>query len=217
MMKDSIRDIWIRMDCPSTFSILDVGCNEGNLTAEMLRLAKEQLPGVACSAVGIDLDEVLIERAKEKFKDECDMNFCVVDCMRPGAVDECLQSLQVVSFSLVCAFSITMWIHMNHSDEGLLFFLKMLYQVCAGAVLVEPQKWKSYRNAMQRCRRRGIQVLPHYQDLAITDVEGECTRMYVEECGMKLGWTATSEGWGRELLLFCKHSSRTTGSEKISS
>ena len=47
-------------------------------------------------------------------------------------------------FSMTCAFSITMWIHLNHGDDGLERFVLLAATLTAagGAFLVEPQRYK---------------------------------------------------------------------------
>lgn len=204
IFEGSILAMWKSLSCPDVFSVLDVGCNEGNLTIEMLRICREQLPStVSVVAVGIDIDRELIERAKSKNSDP-NLQFYTVNCMDPSDLlcfnNECGKT----EFSIVCAFSITMWIHMNFGDDGLLEFLSFLGSYSANAVIIEPQKWKSYRNAMQRCRRRKIKELPYYTNIAIRNVEDESVRVLSENYGMKLVCRNECKEWGRELLILCK-------------
>jgi hypothetical protein len=44
-------------------------------------------------------------------------------------------------FSLVLVLSLTMWIHINHGDDGLVAFLERITQV-ADHIILEPQPWK---------------------------------------------------------------------------
>ena len=204
ILEGVVVKIWRALDCPDTFTILDIGCNEGNLTAEMLRLVQQQLPEtVTVVAVGIDIDDALIERARLKYADTT-MKFYTVNCMVPAEVTSFINSISIPTFSIVCAYSITMWIHMNFGDTGLNDFLVLLGTLSANAVIVEPQKWKSYRNAMQRCRRLKIAELPYYQSLKIHSVEEECVRVLSETFAMKEMQRIQCTEWGRELLILCK-------------
>uniref|UniRef100_A0A8D8QSC4 RNA methyltransferase n=1 Tax=Cacopsylla melanoneura TaxID=428564 RepID=A0A8D8QSC4_9HEMI len=52
-------------------------------------------------------------------------------------------------FDIVFCFSVTMWIHLNHGDQGLLDFLEKISSLGKYLVL-ENQLWKCYRNAQRR-------------------------------------------------------------------
>ena len=43
-------------------------------------------------------------------------------------------------------FSVTMWIHLHHGDEGLERFLRLVSEV-GEFILLEPQPWKCYQTA----------------------------------------------------------------------
>jgi SAM-dependent methyltransferase len=204
MFEGSMLKMWQSMNCPDVFSILDVGCNEGNLTAEILRIAREQLPeSVVVIAVGIDIDEDLINRAKTKYGDT-GMQFFSVNCMESAEYASFIHAVNIETFSVVCAFSITMWIHMNFGDAGLMDFLTILGSTSANSIIVEPQKWISYRKAIQRCRRLKIPELPYYKNITIRNIEEACVKLYHENFAMKLVCRNQCEEWGRELLIFCK-------------
>jgi SAM-dependent methyltransferase len=201
IFQGTFERIWNNLGQPKTFSILDIGCNEGDLTVELLAMAKLELPHVECVALGIDLDETLIIRAREKYKAIQNINFAQIDCMAPNSIKSIGNILSRDAYSLVSAFSITMWIHMNHGDIGLLNFLRLLSSLSLCSVLVEPQKWISYRKAMQRCRRLGLPELPYYQNLKIRSIEEECIRFY-KEIGSEMVWRVPCTEWGREIMLF---------------
>jgi SAM-dependent methyltransferase len=197
--------IWNRLKCPQHFYLLDIGCNEGNLTIEMLQLAKQQLPSsVHCLIIGIDIDPQLISKAQEKYSMITDAIFITGDFLRPHVLSELMASHQIDKFSLVSAFSITMWVHMNHGDDGLNSFFQFMSDITESGLLIEPQKWISYRKAIQRCRRMKIAVLPHYQDLVIRDIESYAQEYFLKNHQMELGWRISCEAWGREALLFLK-------------
>jgi SAM-dependent methyltransferase len=203
--------LWNDLHCPDELYFLDIGCNEGNLTIEILKIVKEQLPiHVHCVILGIDIDEKLIQKAQEKYSHIEDAIFVAADCLIPNVVLDIMKNHQISKFALVTAFSITMWIHMNHGDVGLQRFLQLMYEITSYGILIEPQKWISYRKAMQRCRRMKILELPHYQDLQIHDIETFIEQFYTTTYEMQLSWRTPCEEWGREALFFIQSNRGTT-------
>jgi 2-polyprenyl-3-methyl-5-hydroxy-6-metoxy-1,4-benzoquinol methylase len=113
------------------FAILDVGCNEGNLSYAVLEKAKGELPeNVHCSVTGIDLDAELINRANHRYANtnmnsEININSSSSSSSTGGvrfeAIDVMAEAdrarLQDITsalrhgngFQLICLFSITMW------------------------------------------------------------------------------------------------------------
>jgi SAM-dependent methyltransferase len=198
-------DIWEHTGQPLVLYLLDVGCNEGDLTFQVLIEAQQQLlkQDVVVKAVGIDLDDELIERAKEKYKDNTHLLFATVNIMEPDSLQNFMTQHTISSFSLVSCFSITMWIHMNHGDAGLTQFLNIVGRVSNCSVLLEPQLWKSYRKANERCRRRGIPELPYFKTLKIKDIKATCIDLYTNSFGMTLQQrNDETPGWNRPLILF---------------
>jgi len=95
------------------FLILDVGCNEGDLTFELFQMITK-VDEKRTVILGIDLDQVLIERAIRKNQQKENIQFQVLNVME----EDVMQRLQdfllqygKVKFDLVMCFSITMWIH----------------------------------------------------------------------------------------------------------
>lgn len=122
--------LWRLQGEPETFSILDVGCNEGNLTIELYHKAVSELPShVCCLVLGIDMDDILIDRAIKKAESIDNVSFCTVNIMneeeRTGVwlVRDFCKKNELKGFSFISLFSITMWIHLNHGDIGLEKFL----------------------------------------------------------------------------------------------
>lgn len=206
LLNNTFYNLWESLSKPSTFYLLDIGCNEGNLTIELYNLIKLQLPSyIQCMIIGIDLDNNLINKAKEKYSSfSNEIIFLTLDCMIPHAIENIMKEHNIIKFSLVTAFSITMWIHMNHGDNGLIYFFNLMFDITNGGILIEPQKWISYRKAIQRCRRMKISELPHYQDITIRDIEAYAEEYYQLNQNMKLLWRVPCEEWGREALLFIK-------------
>lgn len=121
--------------------------------------------------LGIDIDETLIARAIEKNKYKENISYMCLNIMEPSAMEfltqyiareknkeetqrynESVPSTKTTKFNIVFCFSVTMWIHLNHGDQGLLEFLEKI--VSLGEYLVlENQLWKCYRNAQRRMVR----------------------------------------------------------------
>lgn len=195
-------DIWNYLSNPEKVYILDIGSNEGDLTHELLSIAQRQLPHtVKVVAVGVELDDTLVKRAKAKYGENDNLVFEKLNIMK-----DCLSAVMnkhgIPQFSLVTCFSTTMWIHMNYGDDGLTRFLLMMGSLSDCSVLVEPQLWKSYRKAMERCRRRGITELPYYKNLKIKDIKKICINIYTHSFGMTLQKSSVTPHWNRPLLLF---------------
>jgi SAM-dependent methyltransferase len=207
--------LWQSLGKPSSFLILDVGCNEGDLTVEIHRRARNEIPSsVSCLTLGIDVDPVLIERANKKFPGDhvffLEAKFLDDDegvpTVRRFLQEKCGDS---EAFSFVSLFSITMWVHLNHGDDGVVKFIKAATDLTAGSILIEPQPWKCYRSAARRCRKLGIAPHAHYQDLEIRDIDAEaCKLMRLPDYGMKSFWPLGTETWGRSLLVFHRGDSR---------
>jgi SAM-dependent methyltransferase len=122
--------LWKLQGEPETFSILDVGCNEGNLTIELYERAVSELPShVCCRVLGVDLDDILIGRAIKKAESMESVSFCTVDIMKEdqgsgvSVIRDFCEKNIFTGFSFISLFSITMWIHLNHGDIGLEKFL----------------------------------------------------------------------------------------------
>eukprot|EP01032_Pedospumella_encystans_P027092 gene27092-30625_t len=160
---------------------------------DVLEQAQKELPShVTCTLLGIDLDSSLIDLAVAKYVSQDNTTpiaFAPVNFMDSEAskafLDKYLIDLsatlnkEVVGFSMVCLFSITMWIHLNFGDDGLVDFLARSADLLTplGSLVVEPQPWKCYKAADKRCRKLGITRPLHFSALQIRDIEREITGM----------------------------------------
>jgi SAM-dependent methyltransferase len=189
---DMLFKLWEGQGRPEVFRVLDIGCNEGNLTVDILEEAKRQLPaGVSCVALGVDIDANLIDLANAKYASNSTkdtVTFKALDFMDTTATEEYIKeyatSQEVAhggkfsGFDVVCLFSITMWIHLNHGDSGLLDCLERSATLVSpnGSLVVEPQPWKCYKAADKRCRKLGITRPLHYSELQIRDIENDMVK-----------------------------------------
>jgi hypothetical protein len=82
-----------------------------------------------CGMLGVDVDQELIRRGNEKAKSRglgASVKFEVVDLSSPSddTLQRYLEAAGITRFSCIFCFSMTMWIHLNHGDDGLKQFLK---------------------------------------------------------------------------------------------
>jgi SAM-dependent methyltransferase len=147
-MKEILEHICKHAPSPAEqFQYCDLGCNEGDLTLEM----SHALPSPV-HFVGIDIDPVLVERAKKK--DQGKMN--VTGEFHVGDICKDLDKLiKDNSMDLISLLSTTMWIHVHAGDDGLKAVLKQICQKTKRFLLIEPQPSKCYRKAMTRLRKIG--------------------------------------------------------------
>jgi len=159
--------------------------------------------------LGVDIDSLLIERAIDNNISKDDITFKTLDLMSDSAkVTEDLRTFlggqNKVRFDLICVFSVTMWIHLNHGDEGLRTFINMLCRYCR-FLLLEPQPWKCYQTAARRMRKLGQKEFEKMKDLEIRGpgVEEAIVKL-CEEQGMIVEVEFGETKWNRKILLL-KH------------
>ena len=160
--------------------------------------------------LGVDIDSLLIKRAIENNVAKEDITFKTLDLMSDeNEVTDTLRSFLSPydrnRFDLICVFSVTMWIHLNHGDQGLKTFIKFL---CRNSkfLLLEPQPWRCYQTAARRMRKLGQKEFEQMKDLEIRgpEVEKSIIEMCQEE-GMVVEVEFGESKWNRKLLLL-KHS-----------
>lgn len=157
------------------------------------------------SLIGVDLDPILIERARESNPRPDRLTFECLDFLS----DDCgetlmrhLAQLHKTRFDVVFCFSITMWIHLNHGDEGLEEFLRKACDL-SEMVVIEPQPWKCYRNASRRLRRVKSEDFPLLKELKYSGnptqhIEDILTRL----CDFQKVTITACNDWGRTLLIY---------------
>ncbi|KAM9319877.1 RNA 5'-monophosphate methyltransferase [Gastrophryne carolinensis] len=187
---------------------LDVGCNTGDLSIGLYKHLIQQSSGLAREDVHFlccDIDGNLITRAKLGNLHSDSIHFSVMDIMDASSADilqDFLSKFGRCSFDIGFCMSITMWIHLNHGDRGLVEFLKRLTMWC-DYLLVEPQPWKCYRSAARRLRKLGRQDFDHFHTLAIRgDMTEQIINILTTQCGSQLVHRFGNTTWDRSLLLF---------------
>ena len=163
--------------------------------------------------LAIDVDDKLIEVAKAKMEEDegsgCakeNISFVALDVMKLNEADNTfktyLERLSKTRFDIIFCFSVTMWIHLNHGDQGLKQFLQSTKKWCNYLVL-EPQPWKCYRTASRRMRKANKPDFAHLEK-----IESKCEKLYpfiLEECekvGFKNVANFGETGWKRQIMLF---------------
>ncbi|XP_066142126.1 probable RNA methyltransferase CG11342 [Euwallacea fornicatus] len=197
-------NIWDIVGQGTKYCALDVGCNAGDLTIALYDFLNQNESSKKCNILGIDIDSTLIQRANEKNHSD-NIVFKCIDIMADQApndiIKEFLKSKKKTVFNIVFCFSITMWIHLNHGDEGLRRFLKKITYI-SNFLIIEPQPWKCYKTAVKRFKL-GKSEFPKFQELKIRQkVEEEIENFIVEECDFDKVEESCRTEWGRKLLFF---------------
>lgn len=216
---DVIRNAWNNIGRPTTFHMLDVGCNEGNLSLQVYHQVNEILTsyGVKCTMFGIDIDDELIDRANAKAKDqllESNVHFQAINIMDTDCdkIESHMRNHQCERFHLVTAFSVTMWIHLNYDDIGLRTFLRRISSI-SNVVIIEPQNWKSYKNAVKRSRKLELDKPKYFDHLKLRDdIHDQIIKFLNEDVDCKFDKYETlgQDTWGRSLHIFTKIKSTNT-------
>ncbi|XP_034230987.1 probable RNA methyltransferase CG11342 isoform X2 [Thrips palmi] len=197
------------------YTCLDIGCNSGDLTSRVYECitnsfaSGEASPSGSkntCSMLGIDVDPVLIERAQEKNKYVGQITYKCVDFMDDNKSEVIRSHLanDDARFDVIFCFSVTMWIHLNHGDNGLNKFLREISEMSKMLVL-EPQPWKCYKSAVKRLKRCN-KSFPYFQKLSIREnVEEHIEQYLLETCNFHKVYESPDSKWGRKLMFFKGH------------
>ncbi|KAM6294398.1 RNA 5'-monophosphate methyltransferase-like [Aegotheles albertisi] len=195
---------------------LDVGCNSGELSVALYRhllglqesegSLDQPAAGKELNFLCCDIDPVLIERAQQCCPFPASISFANLDIMDSSTREPFLSSylgrFGRSTFDIGFCMSVTMWIHLNHGDSGLLEFLSFLSSLCR-FLLIEPQPWKCYRAAARRLRKLGRNDFNHFRSLEINgDMAERITQILTKDCAMELVCCFGSTSWDRSLLLF---------------
>ncbi|KAJ7317774.1 hypothetical protein JRQ81_003936 [Phrynocephalus forsythii] len=207
---------------------LDVGCNSGELSVALYRhfLEPEENRAGCDGSVPVkdfhllccDIDPDLIERAQQHSPFPGSVSYATLDIMDSSAREMLLSSYLSrfgrPVFDICFCMSVTMWIHLNHGDQGLVKFLSCLASKCT-YLLIEPQPWKCYRTAARRLRKLGRNDFDHFRSLAISgNTEEKITQILTKDCAMELVCCFGSTSWDRSLLLFHSKGSENQLSSK---
>lgn len=217
LMTTTTNDIWSALLTTdnntaedSTLLILDIGCNAGNFTQLFYKFICDR-NGAANKSVhvlGIDLDAGLIARAIEHNVHGPNVSYACVDIMNVAETDQIAQYLrkfQRTSFDVVCCLSLTMWIHLNHGDDGLLQFLDAV-DLLAGPkmLIIEPQPWKCYTSAVRRMKKadKGFE---RFASLRMRKtIENDIEHYLETKRGRCKVFVTVPTNWGRRIAFYKK-------------
>lgn len=152
--------------------------------------------------LGIDVDPVLIERAQEKNKYNGHIFYKCLDFMVDDKSEVFKSHLgSDGNFDVVFCFSVTMWIHLNHGDDGLHRFLKEISDM-SKMLVIEPQPWKCYKSAVKRLKRCN-KSFPYFQKLTVREnIEEHIQQFLVGSCNLQKVYESPDSKWGRKLMFF---------------
>ncbi|XP_037641254.1 pre-miRNA 5'-monophosphate methyltransferase [Sebastes umbrosus] len=209
LIPDSLLHDLDHRDHQQTTLILDVGCNSGELSVAFYkhlvqeRLRQEESDKRKVHLLGFDLDEILIQRAQQNNPLPANISFIALDITKDThQLQEYLNQCGCSHFHLCLCLAVTMWVHLNHGDAGLLQLLSRLASL-SQHLLLEAQPWKCYRSAARRLRKLGRSDFDHFKTLKIRGDIAEHAREHLERhCGMELIQSFGSTTWDRKLLLF---------------
>ncbi|KAG8007618.1 Pre-miRNA 5'-monophosphate methyltransferase [Nibea albiflora] len=195
-------------DDQQTTLLLDVGCNSGELSVAFYKhLVQESVSEESnrrkVNLLGFDLDEILIQRAQQANHLPSNISFIPLDIIKgTDQLQDYLNQHGCSNFHLCLCLAVTMWVHLNHGDSGLLQLLSSLASI-SQHILLEAQPWKCYRSAARRLRKLGRSDFDHFKNLKIRGDIAEHAREHLERnCGMELIQSFGSTTWDRKLLLF---------------
>lgn len=180
---------------------LDIGCNTGELTKELYIYLKSIFIKSDIKILAIDIDPILIERAKEQ-NDNSNISFVSSDITTNKdceIIKRFLNNHSHDKFDIIFCFSVTMWIHINNGDEGLFNFLKFIKDNTK-ILIIEPQPWKCYKNAQKRMKRSG-KYFELYNSLNVRENIDIVIENIISESHVKV-YESPASSWNRKILSF---------------
>ncbi|KAE8910934.1 hypothetical protein PF005_g1699 [Phytophthora fragariae] len=191
-------------------------------TEAVEKVVPEQLPltGAELSArkplmvLGVDIDEVLIERASKKLVQLTAgdaVQFRHVNVMTSKFGKEITPFLELAKrstaerkFDLITCFSVTMWIHLNNGDDGLWKFLETVSDLTEH-LIIEPQTWKCYRNAQTRLKRMRVEVPQSFREIKVrTDVVERIDAFLLDAGRFRFKAQLGKTNWSRNVVLYSR-------------
>ncbi|EGZ28092.1 hypothetical protein PHYSODRAFT_472216 [Phytophthora sojae] len=164
--------------------------------------------------LGVDIDEVLIERAAKKSVQLTEgdaVQFRHVDVMTSKFSKEITPFLELATrstaerkFDLITCFSVTMWIHLNNGDDGLWKFLETVSDMTEH-LIIEPQTWKCYRNAHTRLKRMRVEVPRSFKEIKVrTDVVEKIDAFLLAAGRFRFKAQLGKTNWSRNVVLYSR-------------
>lgn len=192
----------------------DISAGEKSVP-EQFPLTKEELAArKPLMALGVDIDEVLIERAAKKSVQLTEgdaVQFRHVDVMTNTFSKKIAPFLELAQrapaerkFDLITCFSVTMWIHLNNGDDGLWKFLETVSDMTEH-LIIEPQTWKCYRNAQKRLTRMRVDVPQSFREIKVrTDVVEKIDAFLLAAGRFRYKAQLGKTNWSRNVVLYSR-------------
>lgn len=183
--------------------VLDVGCNSGELTSSLYNYLCRRYEDCTVNILAIDLDPILISRARETYNLLSTIEFEIGNIMGDegrNIVKQYLEKHQRKCFDFTFCFSVTMWIHLNNGDEGLLDFLKYIQSIST-SLIIEPQIWKCYKAAQKRLKSGGS-LFENYNSLKIRAKVDSVIENAILEQGKFVKVSETIARWDRKVQCY---------------
>ena len=159
-----------------------------------------------CSILGIDIDSTLILRAEAANQFRNNISYKTLDIMNVDSTLELqkyLESHSAEQFDIIFCFSVTMWIHLNHGDEGLKQFLSNICKFTE-LLIIEPQPWKCYQTAVRRLRKNK-EAFPDINELRMNkNVDSNIEDIIQKRHKFQKMFESKPNSWGRRVLIFKK-------------
>lgn len=194
--------------------VLDIGCNSGDLTQKLYEnfLECEEKSCAfnensnmekKCVIFGVDLDPTLVVRAQESNKYSKNIFYECLDITTEKSnerIQEILKLNKKIKFDAIFAFSVSMWIHLNHGDAGLINFINKICHF-ANNVVIEPQPWKCYMTAVKRLKKAGSSFPPLERLKLGQNIECDIEELFTKNKFLKIIESNPSK-WSRKVFLY---------------
>ncbi|XP_054275308.1 probable RNA methyltransferase CG11342 [Macrosteles quadrilineatus] len=184
---------------------MDIGCNTGELTQALhTYITKSVGEKSECHILGVDMDEILILRANENNHS----NFLTFKCASVMEENfktiyrDYLEHQERHHFDVVFCFSVTMWIHLNHGDDGLKHFITSVSDT-TNIIVVEAQPWRCYTRAVNRMKHSKVESFPMFDQLKIRqEVEDHIDNLLTKECNFTKVLQSSPTKWKRQINIY---------------
>ena len=162
--------------------------------------------------LGIDVDPKLIKVAEDKYPNNSSIIFKQCDITEDvEVIEQYLQQENIERFDVIFCFSVSMWIHLNKGEEGVIKLFETCNRLTEKWFVLEPQPWKCYMTAARRMRKLKQAKFDYLDE--ITNRQEKLLPHLIKLCesvGFKLVSELGQTNWERKIFLFEK----TQSSEK---
>ncbi|XP_078037400.1 putative RNA methyltransferase CG11342 [Augochlora pura] len=198
-------DVWRPTQPGRKYVGLDIGCNSGDLTFMLCKFLQKLVKKREVSLFGVDLDWRLIERAREHNPRPDQITFDCLDFIEDNSnriLEDYLRGVGKPRFDVVFCFSVTMWIHLNHGDKGLIKFLRKACSL-TDMIVIEPQLWTGYEKAAKRLKRTMGEEFPLFETLRLVgDPAAHIHSILSQLCNFRRVKVTEANSWSRKTLIY---------------